>query len=168
MSKSLLRACLVLACLGACGALAFSQQVPLRNGSILDSLQSITESTSPSNGDLNPNDVAFVAAGFPAGGSIVPGDVLVSNFNAKSNLEGTGTTIVSISPTGQQSLCNFEPHRPTALGVLSRGYVLVGNVPVRYPKAVSTPGQDALQVFDRNGNHVTTIDDPKLLDTRGI
>ena len=65
--------------------------------SILNSLQSITDSTIPPTGDLNPYGVAFVPLGFPSGGSIAAGDVLVANFNNSSNLQGTGTTIVSIS-----------------------------------------------------------------------
>jgi hypothetical protein len=70
----------------------------LRSNSILDSLQSITVSTTPPSGDLNPYGVAFVPAGFPAGGNIAAGDVLVADFNNSSNLQGTGTTIVSITP----------------------------------------------------------------------
>ena len=42
----------------------------------------IISSTVPANGDLNPYGVAIVPWGFPAGGTIAPGDVLVSNFNA--------------------------------------------------------------------------------------
>jgi hypothetical protein len=53
-------------------------------------------STVPANGDLNPYGVAFVPPGFPAGGTIQPGDVLVSNFNASTNLQGSGTTIVDV------------------------------------------------------------------------
>ena len=37
-------------------------------------------------------------------GALVRGDTLVSNFNASSNLQGTGTTIVQVAPTGQVSL----------------------------------------------------------------
>jgi hypothetical protein len=143
-------------------------QIPfLPNNSILNSLQSITESTSPANGDLNPYGVAFVPANFPSGGTIAPGDVLVSNFNNNSNLEGTGTTIVSISPTGQQTLFATSPliGLDTALGVFSRGFVIVGNLPVSYPNGVSTPGQGSLQIFDRNGHLVATLNDPKLLDS---
>jgi hypothetical protein len=143
-------------------------QVPFfPNNSILNSLQSITDSTVPPSGDLNPYGVAFVPAGFPAGGSIVPGDVLVANFNASSNLEGTGTTIVSISPTGQQTVFATSAliGLDTALGVLSRGFVVVGNVPVTYPNNVSTPGQGSLQIFDRNGHLVATLKDPNLLDS---
>jgi hypothetical protein len=44
----------------------------------------------PANGDLNPYGVAFVPFDFPAGGSLHPGDILVSNFNNSSNLQGSG------------------------------------------------------------------------------
>jgi hypothetical protein len=89
-------------------------------------------STVPGNGDLNPYGVAFVPSGFPAGGPLTPGDILVSNFNNSGNLQGTGTTIVSIDQAGGQSL--FFQGRPslgltTALGVLRKGFVIVGNVP---------------------------------------
>ena len=48
-------------------------------------------STVPKNGDVNPYGVAVVPA---STGSLVAGDVLVSNFNNHRNLQGTGTTIV--------------------------------------------------------------------------
>ncbi|HMB03140.1 MAG TPA: hypothetical protein VKP69_05285, partial [Isosphaeraceae bacterium] len=38
-------------------------------------------STVPTNGDTNPYGVAFVPNGFPSGGKLNPGDILVSNFN---------------------------------------------------------------------------------------
>ena len=38
-------------------------------------------STVPPNGDVNPYGVAFVPQGFPNGGSLKAGDILVSNFN---------------------------------------------------------------------------------------
>jgi hypothetical protein len=165
MRKLLLPACFALACL--CATTAFGQDVFLRHGSILDSLQSITASTVPSNGDLNPYGVAFVPTDFPSGGTIASGDVLVSNFNASSNLEGTGTTIISISRTGHQSLFASSPliGLTTALGVLSRGFVIVGNLPVTYPNNVSTPGQGSLQIFDRKGKLVSTLNDADLLDS---
>ena len=168
MCKSLARTLLVLGCLFVSSGFAFAQQLPpLRHNSILDSLQSITDSTIPSNGDLNPYGVAFVPAGFPSGPNIAAGDVLVSNFNASSGLEGTGTTIISMSPTGQQSLFATSPliGLSTALGVFSRGFVIVGNLPVAYPNGVSTPGQGSLQIFDRNGNLVSTLNDSTLLDS---
>jgi hypothetical protein len=116
---------------------------------------------------VNPYGVAFVPAGFPAGPNIAAGDVLVSNFNASSGLEGTGTTIIGMSPTGQQSLFATSPliGLSTALGVFSRGFVIVGNVPVTYPNGVSTPGQGSLQIFNRNGKLVSTLNDSTLLDS---
>jgi hypothetical protein len=168
MTKWVLRTFFALTCFSVCGGLALAQEgVFLRHNSILDSLQSITDSTIPSNGDLNPYGVAFVPANFPSGGSIAAGDVLVANFNANSGLEGTGTTIVSISPTGQQTLFATSSliGLSTALGVFSRGFVIVGNVPVTYPGGVSTPGKGSLQIFDRKGNLVSTLNDANLLDS---
>src|SRR5208337_132475 len=63
-----------------------------------------TASTVPSNGDLNPYGVAFVPSDFPQDGLLRPGNVLVSNFNNSNNMQGTGTTIVQITPQGQQSV----------------------------------------------------------------
>jgi len=171
MRKSLFRTCVALASFCISSGLAFAQQIPfLQNNSILGSLQNIITSTVPaSNGDTNPYGVAFVPFGFPSGGSIAPGDVLVSNFNNSSSLgglEGTGTTIVSISPTGQQTLFATSPliGLTTALGVFSRGFVIVGNLPVSYSPSFSI-GQGSLQIFDRNGTLVTTINDSTLLDS---
>ena len=89
----------------------------------------------PANGDVNPYGVAFVPPGFPTGGCSKPGDVLVSNFNNSLNQQGTGTTIVDISPNGSQSLFFQDSSAPgldTALGVLKRGFVIVGNLPGTY------------------------------------
>jgi hypothetical protein len=61
-------------------------------------------STIPSNGDVNPYGVAFVPEGFPTGGTLNPGDLLVSNFNNSTNTQGTGTTIIDISSAGQTTV----------------------------------------------------------------
>jgi len=58
-------------------------------------LSTFVFSTVPGNGDLNPYGVAFVPPGFP-GGKLNPGDILVSNFNNSSNLQGMGTTILRV------------------------------------------------------------------------
>ena len=145
---------------------SLAQNQFLFGNSILNSLQSTTESTIPSNGDVNPYGVAFVPAGFPGGGKTAAGDVLVSNFNnnGTGNVEGTGTSIVSISPTGQQSL--FATSTPigldTALGVLSRGFVIVGNLPASGGVPVNGA---SIQIFDRNGNLVSTLTDSTFLDS---
>ena len=39
-------------------------------------------STVPSNGDVNPYATAVVPSGFPAGGPLKAGDILVTNFNS--------------------------------------------------------------------------------------
>ena len=146
---------------------AVAQVQLLHNNSLLDSLQSFTASTIPPSGDLNPYGVAFVPAGFPVGGATGAGDVLVANFNSSSGAQGTGTTIVSITPTGQQSVFATSTliGLDTALGVLSRGFVVVGNFPVTYPGGVATPGQGSLQIFNSSGSLVSTINDPNLLDS---
>lgn len=137
-----------------------------QGNSILNSQQSFTASTIPPNGDLNPYGVAFVPTGFPSGGATAAGAVLVANFNNSGNLQGTGTTIVSVSPTGQQSVfaTSSQIGLDTALGVLSQGFVVVGNLPVSYPPppGVPTPGHGTLQFFDRKGNLILPLSDSTL------
>src|SRR5271155_1171165 len=48
-------------------------------------------STAPANGDVNPYGVAVVPTSL---GRLIAGDTLVSNFNDKANVQGTGATIV--------------------------------------------------------------------------
>src|SRR6516162_2196039 len=92
----------------------------------------LVANTVPPNGDVNPYGVAFVPRDFAPGGPLHPGDILVSNFNDASNVQGTGTTIVDVSPGGQTSVF-FQGQAglglTTALGILKRGFVLVGNLP---------------------------------------
>lgn len=95
-------------------------------------------STIPSNGDLNPYGVAQIPA---TSGALIKGNFLVSNFNNTSNLHGTGTTIVQISPTGAVSLfAQIDPNKlpgtcpggvglTSALVALSTGWVIVGSLP---------------------------------------
>jgi hypothetical protein len=58
-------------------------------------------STIPNNGDLNPYAVAVVPR---SNGNLQAGNVLVGNFNDSANIQGTGTTIVQVTPGGQVSL----------------------------------------------------------------
>jgi len=105
----------------------------------------IISSTIPANGDLNPYGIAFVPDGFPSGGVISPGDVLVSNFNDIMNCQGRGTTIIQFTPNNPGSsvapgvsagmngnattfFTSSQFGLSTALGVLKGGFVLVGNV----------------------------------------
>jgi DNA-binding beta-propeller fold protein YncE len=125
----------------------------------------------PSNGDVNPYGVAFVPEGFPGGGLLAEGDVLVSNFNNGANLQGTGTTIVQLRPEGPLAppgtavafFTSGLPGLSTALGVLRGGFVIVGNVPTT-DGTIATIGQGALQVIDRHGHVLQTLTDPVTLD----
>src|SRR5579864_8451869 len=67
-------------------------------------IPTLSVSTVPPNGDVNPYGVAFVPEGFVHGGALHPGNILVSNFNNSSNQQGTGTTIVKITEQGNQSV----------------------------------------------------------------
>jgi len=125
----------------------------------LSSLTPITTSTIPANGDLNPYGTAFVPKGFPTGGSLNPGDLLVSNFNNANNLQGTGTTIVRVTPDGQTSTFfqgSADLGLTTVLGVLKKGYVIVGNLPT-LDGTGTTAQPGSLMILDKNGNIVTTF-----------
>lgn len=122
----------------------------------------VTSSTVPANGDVNPYGVAIVPPGFPSGGTIKPGDVLVSNFNNSGNLQGTGTTIISLTPNGivapsGSANAFFQGSGlglTTALGVLRRGFVVVGNVPTS-DGTIGTIMPGSLLFLDKNGNMVS-------------
>ena len=132
----------------------------------------VNSSTIPHNGDVNPYGVAFVPAGFPTGGTVASGDVLVSNFNNGNNLQGTGTTIVQLRPGGPLAppgtavvfFASPLAGLSTALGAVRGGFVVVGNVPTK-DGSIGTIGQGALQVIDRNGKGVQTWSDKHFLDS---
>jgi len=95
-------------------------------------------STIPPNGELNPYGVAVVQS---SSGALVKGNVLVSNFNNKANQQGTGTTIVQVTPDGKRTLfaqinatnlpdaCPGGVGLTTALVVLKSDWVIVGSLP---------------------------------------
>jgi hypothetical protein len=122
-------------------------------------------STVPPNGDVNPYGVAFVPKGFPAvKGGLAAGDVLVSNFNDKQNLQGTGTTIVRVPASGKPSVF-FAGHPElgltTALAVLKTGFVLVGNFPA--PGGTTKTAQlGSLIVLNPFGQIVETFGVPMI------
>lgn len=120
-------------------------------------------STVPTTGDENPYGVAFVPLGFPTG-SVNPGDILVSNFNNNQNLQGTGTTIMRIPPTGTPSVF-FQGVAPlglsTALTILRKGFVLVGN----FPSSDGTCGNStagSILVIDSKGQQIASITDSAI------
>jgi hypothetical protein len=91
-------------------------------------------STVPANGDVNPYGLVIVPSTV---GNLIQGDALVSNFNNSKNLQGTGSTIVEISPSGTPTLfaqiaptsCPDGVGLTTALVVLKQGWVIVGSLP---------------------------------------
>ncbi|WP_248295027.1 hypothetical protein [Paraburkholderia sp. UYCP14C] len=124
----------------------------------------VTSSTVPTNGDVNPYGMAFVPFGVPSWSTLKPGDIVVSNFNAQSNLQGTGTTIVKIVPNGNP-VTFFQGSNlglTTALAVLKNGFVLVGNVPTTDGKNVIPPG--SLLVINPQGGLAKELKDSRLLD----
>jgi hypothetical protein len=122
-------------------------------------------STVPGNGDVNPYGVAVVGR---SQGILHRGNVLVSNFNNKANLQGTGTTIVQVSPGG--SVSKFArisaKHLPgacpggigltTALSILQGGWVVVGSLPTTDGMA-ATAKAGCLLVLDRWGHVRETL-----------
>jgi len=129
-SRSFLGWMFLLGCMVAFAATKSNAQEP---SSILGQLGTPQVlSTVPGNGDVNPYGVAFVPAGFPAGGLLNPGDILVSNYNNNQNLQGLGTTIVDFRG-GKQTLFFQAPSGTagltTGLYVLKAGFVLVGSMP---------------------------------------
>ena len=113
-------------------------------------------STVPANGDVNPYGVAVVPV---STGHLGQGNTLVSNFNNKANVQGTGTTIVQITPHGHVSLfakvsrhlrgCPGGVGLTTALTVLRSGWVIVGSLPT---KGGNVSGSGCLIVLDRWGH----------------
>jgi hypothetical protein len=148
--KRLTGAGLVLAAVGVMSA------QPALAGKTVEPFIPVQTSTVASNGDVNPYGVAFVPQGFPKGGKTASGDVLVSNFNAGTSptTQGTGMTIVSVTPDGVQTTF-FQGMPPlgltTALNVLKKGFVIVGNV----PNNMGSPEQGSLIVLDKNGTQLT-------------
>ena len=113
-------------------------------------------STVPANGDVNPYGVAVVPV---STGHLGQGNTLVSNFNNKANVQGTGTTIVQITPHGHVSLfakvsrhlrgCPGGVGLTTALTVLRSGWVIVGSLPT---KGGNVSGSGCLIVLNRWGH----------------
>ncbi|WP_232453833.1 hypothetical protein [Burkholderia ubonensis] len=149
-----------------CGAglVALSSAFAWADGGTILPPSSVIASTVPTNGDLNPYGIAFVPSGVPAWSTLKPGDVVVSNFNNSANLQGTGTTIVKLSPDNSPTVF-FQGQNlglTTALAVLRNGFVLVGNVPTTDGQHVVPPG--SLLVVNPQGSLVTQLVSAALLD----
>jgi hypothetical protein len=122
-------------------------------------------STVPANGDVNPYGIFLVPHTV---GNLVEGDLLISNFNAASNEQGTGTTIMQISPGGKvrrfaqidastlPGPCTGGVGLTTALVALRGGWVIVGSLPTADGTA-ATAQAGCLLVLDAWGRVSETI-----------
>ncbi|HEX3424806.1 MAG TPA: hypothetical protein VHT30_01650 [Acidimicrobiales bacterium] len=121
-------------------------------------------STVPDNGDVNPYGTAVVPA---TTGKLVQGAVLVSNFNNQGNEQGTGSTIVEITPGGQRRLfasvhlaagqaCPGGVGLTTALAVFRSGWVVVGSLPTG-DGTIATAQAGCLIVLDSSGHVAETV-----------
>src|SRR5215472_13125700 len=122
-------------------------------------------STVPANGDINPYGIVVVPQTI---GKLIQGNLLISNFNASSNFQGTGTTIVQISPSGHRTLfahidadhlpvtCTGGVGLTTALVALRSGWVIVGSLPTSDGTS-ATAQAGCLLVLDSSGRVVESI-----------
>jgi hypothetical protein len=122
-------------------------------------------STVPANGDVNPYGTVVIPQ---STGNLHRGDVLISNFNNVNNLQGTGTTIVEVSPGGTVTqFVGIDPAKlpgacpggvglTTALSVLPGGWVVVGSLPTTDGTS-ATASAGCLIVLDSHGNVRETI-----------
>lgn len=131
-------------------------------------------STVTENGDLNPYAVVIAPV---AAGKIQKDDVLVTNFNNVSNLQGTGGTIIDYNPvTKKTTLIANLPQRlqqcpggvglGTAMTMLKSGWIVVGSAPST-DGSTRTKGDGCLLVLDANGSLVATWSGPNINDPWG-
>jgi hypothetical protein len=127
----------------------------------ITTLSSAVPSSGPAKGDQNPYGVAVVRRSV---GDLVRGDVLVSNFNNSQNQQGTGSSIVEISPRGHQKVFAVVPPPTstpavgltTALVELRSGFVVVGSLPAPGgDSSAATAG--ALTILNSHGHVVDTV-----------
>ena len=148
-------------------ALAVIPALAAAEGALLPGLtvNQVIASTVPGNGDINPYGIVQIKR---STGRLVAGNLLISNFNAASNFQGTGTTIVQVAPDGTVTLfagidaaslpgaCPGGVGLTTALAVLQSGWVIVGSLPTSDGTA-ATAQAGCLIVLDRWGNVVETF-----------
>ena len=156
---------------GAAATALFAAAAPVAQagtgGSFIGGFKKLTTigSTVPANGDVNPYGMARVTT---SQGALVRGDVLVSNFNNSKNLQGTGTTIVQVSPKGKLGVfaqinaaklpgkCPGGVGLTTALEILRGGWVVVGSLPTKDGTA-ATSAAGCLIVLDKWGHVRETL-----------
>jgi hypothetical protein len=156
--------------LGASNPAARANQLAPQQGSFLFGKNTVTTlaSTTPANGDVNPYSIWPVTQTI---GSLKDGDILVDNFNNKSNNQGTGTTIVDVHPDNSMSVfaelpaaipgCPGGVGLTTAMVQLKTGWVIVGSLPTTDGK-IATSGPGCLIELSPTGQVAGTISAPYL------
>jgi hypothetical protein len=147
-------------------ALAPAQAAPAAHPTFLGQFHhtKLIASTVPGNGDVNPYGVAVVRHSH---GRLHKGDVLISNFNDAKNEQGTGSTIVSVSPSGRRTVfAHVSKHGlpgacPGGIGlttalVIVRNWVIVGSLPSTNGQA-ATSSAGCLLVLDSSGKVRETL-----------
>jgi hypothetical protein len=136
-------------------------------GAFLAGLRSVRTiaSTVPANGDVNPYGIVVLRH---SAGRLHAGNILVSNFNDKANLQGTGSTIVQLTPAGHRTVfaqitkamltgsCPGGVGLSTALAVLPGDWVVVGSAPSANGQA-ATAKAGCLIVLDSRGRIRETL-----------
>lgn len=139
-------------------------------GSFLAGKTTVTTlaSTTPANGDVNPYSLWPVTQTI---GSVTAGDVLVDNFNNKSNDQGTGTTIVDVHSNATVGVfaqlpstiagCPGGVGLTTAMVQLKTGWVIVGSLPAA-DGTMASAGAGCLIVLSPTGQVSATLTGPYL------
>ncbi len=153
-------------------AVTVSAGAAAATGSFLGPLHSFSRvasavpTTGPAKGDVNPYGVAVVPRTV---GRLVRGDILVSNFNNAANQQGTGSSIVEISPSGHQKVFAVVSRvkgmpavgLTTALAVLGNGDVVVGSLPA--PGGMGSHARSGgLVVLNADGHAAGAITGPVI------
>jgi sugar lactone lactonase YvrE len=167
-------ASLIIGIAGIAGGGSAGAEMPFLAGKTVSPNQPSTiPTTGAEAGDVNPYGVAVVPASV---GGLHQGAVLVSNFNNAATAQnpggqqGTGSTIMQMSPNGHQSVfatirlapeqtCPGGVGLTTALAVFGNGTVVVGSLPTNGPNAGTSAGEQAgcLIVLNSTGQVVRTI-----------
>lgn len=162
MSKKMgMLAAMVVACAALAAPALASARPYLPQFSTISTIASAVPTSGPSMGDQNPYGVAVVRH---TEGDLTRGDILVSDFNNAQNNQGTGSTIMEISPSGAAHIFAVVPQPTstpavgltTALAVLRPGLVVVGSLPAPGGNS-SAATAGALSILNSHGNVVETL-----------
>ena len=90
----------------ACGGYGGKSNSLVVPGSIgtLNTIKAVASTVDAVNGDQNPYGLVVVPAGAATSGRLAVGDLLISNFNNRANVQGQGTTVERVRPSDANPL----------------------------------------------------------------